>query len=298
VELESEEYGAVTVLYGERRGKYPHGNSLLVRGNAETAVIDPSLGLIPRREQLPKVDRVINSHCHEDHIAGNFLFPDIPWHLHEADAPGIRSLDALLAIYGMPESTNVPFRKVLVDDFHFTPREDPVAYRDGDVFDLGGVVARVIHTPGLTRGHCALRVESGGDDLLYLGDIDLTSFGPYYGDAWSSLEEFEATLEKVKRLEARWYATFHQIGVVERDEFIERLERFSAVIQRREERLLEFIAEPRSMDEIVAHRIVYRPGDPVFYADAVERRSSEQHLERLCAHGRVIRLEGERFQRA
>jgi glyoxylase-like metal-dependent hydrolase (beta-lactamase superfamily II) len=226
------------------------------------------------------------------------LFPDIPWHLHEADAPGIRSLDALLAIYGMPESTNVPFRKVLVDDFHFTPREDPVAYRDGDVLDLGGVVARVIHTPGHTRGHCALRVESGGDDLLYLGDIDLTSFGPYYGDAWSSLEDFEATLEKVKGLEARWYATFHQIGVVERDEFIERLERFSAVIQRREERLLEFIAEPRSMDEIVAHRIVYRPGDPVFYADAVERRSSEQHLERLCAHGRVIRLEGERFQRA
>jgi glyoxylase-like metal-dependent hydrolase (beta-lactamase superfamily II) len=241
---------------------------------------------------------VINSHCHEDHIAGNFLFPDIPWHLHEADAPGIRSLDALLAIYGMPEATDVPFRKVLVDDFHFTPREDPVVYRDGDVFDLGDTVVRVIHTPGHTRGHCALRVESGGDDLLYLGDIDLTSFGPYYGDAWSSLEEFEATLEKVKRLEARWYATFHQIGVVERDDFLERLERFSAVIQRREERLLEFIAEPRSMDEIVAHRIVYRPGDPVFYADAVEQRSSEQHLERLCAQGRVIRLEGERFQRA
>ena len=72
MELESEEYGAVTVLYGERRGKYPHGNSLLVRGDAETVVIDPSLGLIPRREQLPAVDRVINSHCHEDHIAGNF----------------------------------------------------------------------------------------------------------------------------------------------------------------------------------------------------------------------------------
>ena len=298
MELESEEYGVVTVLYGERRGKYPHGNSLLVRGDAETAVIDPSLGLIPRREQLPKVDRVINSHCHEDHIAGNFLFPDIPWHLHEADAPGIRSLDGLLAIYGMPEDTDVSFRKVLVDDFHFTPREDPVAYRDGDVFDLGGVVVGVIHTPGHTRGHCALRVESGGDDLLYLGDIDLTGFGPYYGDAWSSLEDFEATLEKVKGLKARWYATFHQIGVVERDDFLERLDRFGAVIQRREERLLEFIEEPRSMDEIAAYRIVYRPADPVFYADAVERRSSEQHLERLCAQGRAIRLEGERFQRA
>jgi len=296
--LESEEYGAVTVLYGEKRGKYPHGNSLLVRGNAETAVIDPSLGLIPRKEQLPKIDRVINSHCHEDHIAGNFLFPDVPWHLHEADAPGIRSLDALSAIYGLPEAIDIPLRKVLVDDFHFTPREDPVAYRDGDVFDLGGVIVRVIHTPGHTRGHCALRVESDADDFLYLADIDLSSFGPYYGDAWSSLEDFEATLEKVRGLEARWYATSHQIGVVERDDFLERFERFAAVIHRREERLLEFIAEPRSMDEIVAHRIVYRPGDSVFFADPVEQRSSEQHLERLCAQGRVTRLEGERFQRA
>ena len=296
--LESEEYGAVTVLYGDRRGKYPHGNSLLVRGDSETVVIDPSLGLIPRSEHLPAVDRVINSHCHEDHIAGNFLFPDVPWHLHEADAPGIRSLEGLLSIYGMQEVVNAQFRKLLIDDFHFTPREDPVAYRDGDVFDLGGVVVRVIHTPGHTRGHCALRVESSGDDLLYLGDIDLTSFGPYYGDAWSSLEDFEATLEKVKGLEARWYATFHQIGVVERAEFLERLERFASVIQKREERLLEFIGEPRSMDEIAAHRIVYRPGDPVFYADAVERRSSEQHLDRLCAQGRVIRIDRDRFQRA
>jgi len=298
VQLESEVYGSVTVLYGERRGRYPHGNSLLVQGGSETAVIDPSLGLIPRRDQLPPVDRVINSHCHEDHIAGNFLFPDVPWHLHEADAPGIRSLEGLLEIYGMHEVSDPRFREMLIDEFHFTPREDPVVYRDGDEFDLGGVVVRAIHTPGHTRGHCALRVESSGDDLLYLGDIDLTSFGPYYGDAWSDLAHFEATLEKVKGLEARWYATFHQIGVVARDEFLERLERFGAVIRKREERLLEFIGEPRSMDEIVAHRIVYRPGDPVFWADAVERRSSEQHLDRLCAQGRVIRMDGRRFQRA
>ena len=48
-----------------------------------------------------------------------------------------------------------------------------------------------------------------------------------------------------------------------------RLNAALAVIEKREERLLEFIAEPRSMNEIVAHRIVYRPGDPVFYADSV-----------------------------
>ena len=44
---------------------------------------------------------------------------------------------------------------------------------------------------GHTRGHCVLHVEP--EDVVYLGDIDLSSFGPYYGDAWSSLEDFERT---------------------------------------------------------------------------------------------------------
>ena len=39
--------------------------------------------------------------------------------------------------------------------------------------------------------------------MLYLGDIDLSSFGPYYGDAWSDLEDFERSLALVRAIEAR-----------------------------------------------------------------------------------------------
>ena len=53
----------------------------------ETLIIDPSLGVLPRRDALPAVDRVVNSHCHEDHTAGNFLFREASVHLHEADLP-------------------------------------------------------------------------------------------------------------------------------------------------------------------------------------------------------------------
>jgi hypothetical protein len=35
------------------------------------------------------------------------------------------------------------------------------------------------------------------------------------------------------------------------------------VIRDREERLLAFLAEPHSLDEVAAHRFVYRPGDAV-----------------------------------
>lgn len=288
-----------TVLFGTRGGKYPQGNTLLVRGREETVLVDPSLGLLPRRDAgvLPRADRVLLSHCHEDHLAGVHLYPERPCHLHEADLPGIRSLDGFMAIYGMDDAAvAVAFREALVREFHFVPRPDARPFRDGDVFELGGGVRiRVIHAPGHTRGHCVLAVEP--DDVLYLGDIDLSSFGPYYGDAWSDLEDFERTLEKVRDLRARHYATFHHVGVVDRATFLARLERFAAVIRDRETRLLAWLAEaPRSLDEIAAHRFVYRPEDPVPFAGSVERRSMGQHLDRLLRQGRVREAVPGRFQ--
>jgi len=294
--LEDRPLGRATeVLFGARGGRYPHGNSLLVRGAEETALIDPSLGMHLRRDRLPAVDRVLHSHCHEDHIAGSGLFPDAPWHFHALDLPGIRSLDGLMAIYGFPPGVDAPFRKVVLEEFHFVPRADALAFEDRDVFDLGGGVrVRAIHAPGHTRGHSFLHVEP--DDVLYLGDVDLSSFGPYYGDAWSDLEAFERTLALARQLEARWYATSHHIGVIEgRAAFLERLERFAAVIGDRERRLLAYLGAPHTLDEIAAHRFVYRPQDPVPFAEPVERRSMGQHLARLVAAGRVEEVEPGRF---
>lgn len=287
-------YGHTEVLVGEKNGKYPHGNSMLVRGGEETIVIDPSISLIPRRAELPRVDRVVNSHCHEDHIAGNHLFPDVPWHLHELDRPGILSIEGLEAIYQYDGPIMAGFRQVLLDQFHFMARPDAIAFEDGDVFDLGGGVrVRVIHAPGHTRGHSCLYVEP--DDVLYLGDIDLSSFGPYYGDAWSELEDFERSLELVRGIEAKWYATFHHIGVVDRPTFLERLDRYAAVIRDRERRLLEYLRQPHTLDEIALHRFIYRPQDPISFAEPVERRSMGMHVARLLRDGGLREIEPGRY---
>ncbi|MFQ5697465.1 MAG: MBL fold metallo-hydrolase [Myxococcota bacterium] len=283
--------GPVRVLVGDRGGRYPDGNSLLIRGREETVLVDPSLSVAERVPELaPQVDRLIHSHVHEDHLAGSFGFPDVPWHAHSADVVGFRSLDDMMAIYGYPEPIASAFRKTVVERYHYVPRPDAIAFEDGDRFDLGGVRICVLHTPGHTRGHSALFVEP--DDLLYLGDIDLSSFGPYYGDAWSDLEDFERSLDRVRQIEARGYATFHHIGVLQdRSAFLARLDRFRAVIADREQRLLAYLSEPRTLDEIAAHRFVYRPGDPVPFAYAVEARSMSQHLARLERQGRVCRGE-------
>ncbi len=293
--LEERRIGAVTVLFGSGGGKYPSGNTLLVQGREECVIIDPSLDVIPRHKALPRIDRILASHCHEDHIAGNFLFPEARCHLHEEDLPGIQSLEALLKIYGYSEATLKEFSKVLVDTFHFEPRPESVGFRDGDVFDLGGGVRiRVIHTPGHTRGHCALHIEP--DDVLFLADIDLSGFGPYYGDAWSDLASFERTLVMIREFDARYYATSHHIGVLDgREAFLERLDRFESAIERREQNLLAYLAEAHDLDEVAEHRFVYRKGAGGGFVTDVERRSMAQHLDRLERDGRVKQVEPGRY---
>jgi len=49
----------------------------------------------------------------------------------------------------------------------------------------------------------------------------------------------------------------------------------------------EYLRQPHSLDEIASHRFIYRPQDPVPFAEAVERRSMGQHLDRLLQNGRL-----------
>lgn len=287
----------VTILASARDGRYPDGRSLLIQGPEGTLAVDPSLSVSARRDGLPRVDGVLLSHCHEDHVAGLHRFPGAPCSVHERDLPALRSIDALMAAYGYSGYPEIEarWRRSLLDEFHVRPRADATAMRGGDAIDLGGGVrVHVVHTPGHTAGHCCLLVEPDG--VLYLADVDLSSFGPYYGDAVSSLEEFERTLTALREIEAGCWVTFHHIGVIEdRAAFLERLDRYAAVIGTRERRLLEHLREPRTLAELVALRIVYRPHDEVLYADPVERRSIAQHLDRLRARGAVAEVEPGRF---
>lgn len=286
----------VSVLSGEMDGQYPSGNSLLVAGESETILIDPSIDVVTRGGVPLPIDAVLNSHSHEDHIAGNGLFPDARLHVHEADRVGVESLDGLMSIYGMqdPDSER-KFRRMVVDVFNFSPRPDAQGFSGGDVFDLGGVAVEAVHLPGHTRGHSGFRIS---EEVFFLSDIDLTGFGPYYGDAWSDLDDFEESLARVRTEEAAYYVTFHHKGVIEgRTRFLEMLDAFGAVIGRRHDAMLEYLLEPHSIAEMADHRFIYRPtvkGDVVI---PVELRSAELHVARMVSRGEAREVEPGRFQR-
>ena len=294
-EAERKLTNCASVLIGADNGKYPSGNTLVVRGESECFVIDPSIDVVARGGAPVRVDAVLNSHAHEDHIAGNKLFASARVCIHEADVPGITSVEGLMDIYGMEGPSREAFERVVVDEFNFAPRPDAEGFRDGAVFDLGGIAIEAVHLPGHTRGHSGFRV---GSDVFFLSDIDLTGFGPYYGDAWSDLEDFEESLRRVRDEDARFYVTYHHKGIVEgRESFLEMLDAFHAVIDRRHEAMLAYLSEPRTIDEMVEHRFVYRPHVESHFANSVERRSAELHLQRMLARGEAKEVESGRHQR-
>ena len=284
------ELDGIRVLEGSSGGRYPHGNSVIVRGTSGTVLIDPSLD-IAAAPQPPVADTILISHCHEDHLAGLGRYPDARVLVPAGDKIGLASIDGLTRIYGLPSSIEEEWRREVLDRFHYVPRPDSVAYDDGDVIDLGGTTLRAVHLPGHTRGHCGFLIEPHG--VMFLADVDLTGFGPYYGDAWSSLDDFDRTFRRCREIEARWFVTFHHRGVVEgRDEFLRLLADYEAVIVRREQALLDFLAQPRTLDDIVAHRFVYRPHVTLLFVEGVERRSAALHLERLVKQGRAVQADG------
>ena len=302
--LESRQVGPITILFGYENGKYPYGNSFCIRGENQCAIIDPSLGIVARKNGLPEVDMVIHSHTHEDHIAGTHLFPDVPWYAHYEDALGLESIEGLMEIYGLPPGeTYDAFLRNIESAFYFPHSGSSVGqvrkFEEGHVFDFGGVTLEVLHTPGHTRGHCCFLVRWGDSPdkrFVYLGDIELTGFGPYYGDAWSNLEDFESSMKRLETVDAQWWLTFHHKGLIEgRETFLQMLEKFAAMIGDRESRLLDYIVEARTLDEIVAHRFVYRPGQTGFLTDWTEQGSMLQHLDRLVEAGRVSHVNG-RYQ--
>ena len=199
--------------------------------------------------------------------------------------------DALAADRADPDRA-----RMVLDEFFYEPRPDAEGFGDGHVFDLGGGVrVEAMHLPGHTRGHSGFVI----DDVFFLSDIDLTGFGPYYGDVWSDLEQFEQSLELVRGEEADVYVTFHHKGVIRgRASFVALLDEFHAVIPRRHEAMLAFLAEPHTIDDMVAHRFIYRPHVEHVFADSVERRCAEMHVSRMLTRGEATEVEPGHYRAA
>lgn len=289
----------VTVLFGHEQGKYPDGNTVVVRGATGSVAIDPAMSARTLDPPL-EVDTVLLTHAHEDHAVGVSAVRWRALKAHRLDVPALRSIDDLMRLYGVPQSSWAEMTRMVTERFHYDTWPEAEPLDDGDVIDLGGVTVTLVHAPGHTSGHSVYVIDAAdGPRVVVTGDIDLTTFGPYYGDAASSLDEFEATLVMMRELVADHYVTFHHKGVIDGHEaFAAAVDVYAAVFDRRARSLLDLLHTRRTFDELVDDGIVYRAGTrPPLFGESVERRSIEQHLHRLVADGAVA-TDGQQYWRA
>jgi glyoxylase-like metal-dependent hydrolase (beta-lactamase superfamily II) len=294
----SARFGPVTVYFGDKTGKYPDGNQVVVRGRDTVVVFDTPQVANRIAQVLAEADLAILGHVHEDHMAGLHLLPGKPVWVHEADLDAARSWQGLSRHYGYPQAILDDLRRKIERDFHYRPRPDATGYADGALWELGGVRVRAVHLPGHTAGHCVLLVEPHG--IAFIGDFDLSGFGPYYGDATSNLADFRRSLRKLAELPAKVWITSHHKGVVDdRAQFSELLSAFAARIDQREARLLQMLAgEPQRLEQLVAQRLLYPPDASDLWVGCAEARSIAQHLHELQTAGRVVLDEQTRYRLA
>ena len=281
-------WGAAKVYLGDKSGKYPDGNQIIVQGADMRVAFDTPLVANRIGPDFDEVDLVILGHVHEDHMAGLHRVPRARVQVHEADLAAAQSWAGLSAHYGYAQPVLDELYGMVVADFHYHPRPDATAYTHGTLWDLGGGVRiRAHHLPGHTSGHCALVVESEG--LAFIGDIDLTGFGPYYGDATSSLRQFRQSLKAVAELDARvWVTSHHRAVVSERAQLLADLQRFAAKIDERTDKLRSYLQDgPQTLEQLVARRLLYPVGFHLPYVESAERNTMAMHLEELAAAGQV-----------
>jgi glyoxylase-like metal-dependent hydrolase (beta-lactamase superfamily II) len=116
----------------------------------EALVIDPGdeveriLAVIA--EHGLKVKAIVNTHAHIDHVGGLAkmrVATGAPILMHGEDLELYRILDKQAAMIGMPMPLLAQVDSLL---------------KDGDSVRWGGFEARVLHTPGHTRGSCCLHI--------------------------------------------------------------------------------------------------------------------------------------------
>jgi glyoxylase-like metal-dependent hydrolase (beta-lactamase superfamily II) len=295
--MEDRQFGRIRFVCGENGGKYPFNHSLYLQGDRSRVIIDPACSL----EKLTRlkdegVDCVWLSHWHEDHIRYIDLFENRLLRISGRDFPPLTDINIFLDWYDIKipqERSN--WRKIMLEVFNFRPRSEANFLVDDETVDLGGLTIQVLPTPGHTPGHLSFFFPE--EELLFLGDYDLTSFGPWYGDVYSDIEETIKSIHKLKAVPARRWVASHHTGLFEENPG--RLwDDYENVIHERENKLLAFLEKPKTIAEICAAWLIYgRPREPKEMYEFNERVLVRKHLEYLQGQDKII-LDDESYVKA
>jgi len=292
----------VTFMEGEWRGRFPSGNVLVLEGSRTRAIVDTGAGeeVLSAVAARGRVDVVINTHYHIDHVRGNGRFlgeGGADFWCPAGEAGALASWEEFLKYTGFDvfgASEALEFRQVL--GWAATPVARELA--DGDVLDFGGLEAVVLRLPGHTPGHSGLWFPSL--QVVFSADIDLSRFGPWYGDVHADIDEYLDSLHRLGRLVEEASAggrrrltilTSHR-RPLDDEGFRRYVPAFEAKFAEREQRILALLAAggPQTTLDLARQWPVYGPGTlarslPGFLK--AEYFMVKHHMDRLARAGQV-----------
>lgn len=169
---------------------------VICRQTGQAAVIDP--GGEPERilaaieKQGAKVQYIINTHGHADHIAANAAVKKAtgaPILVHAQDAGYLTDTKKSLLLYLGQDQAGPPADRLL---------------REGDIIAVGqDITLEVLHTPGHTPGGISLKGEGlvFTGDTLFAGSIGRTDFpGGSFSTLINSIRDKLLPLEDATRV--------------------------------------------------------------------------------------------------
>jgi len=278
----SEEFKNIFFIKGQRNGRYPYSHSLLL----EDCLIDT--GISSKHVRIVKrnfrINNVLLSHWHEDHISSNRLLKNAKFLSHAKDKPLIEDVNKFIEYYGL---NNTPAEKLLqpiIEGFQIENTKIEKTIEDNEIIEIGdNLRLKVVHTPGHTAGHCCFYEES--TKIAFLADIDLTKFA-FYGCIDSNLIDFEESIEKLKKLEIEIAITGHDKGVCQGARNIKNeLDAYLSIMHKRDERILQNLSEkkPIKIEDLMYKNIIYRTYNEIEkeFEYIAEKIMIQKHFDKL-----------------
>lgn len=137
-------------------------------------IVDPGCYDTAEKEELTRfvsdkalvVEKLINTHCHIDHVLGNKFVMDtygVELYIHKNDSETLRAVASYAANYGFP---------------NFEPTEEDQYLNEGDTMTFGSSALEILYVPGHAPGHVALISHADmfciNGDVLFKGSIGRT----------------------------------------------------------------------------------------------------------------------------
>lgn len=292
----------IFVIQGNNRSRSPFSNAVCVLDRTRL-LMDTGCGLdiIRHIGSAATIDSVILSHSHPDHTSGTWLLkeicnPDVAVPCQGSDS--IARADKLASRFVSRDLEDL-WKKAYLPvtgfrDFTFTSE-----YRDGSEFSTGKNRFIALHTPGHLQDHYCLWEP---DEKILVGfDIDLSPFGPWYGNPESDMELFAKSLEQIGRLPVEIYISSHA-RPVKPPHFIKRLKAYVSALHDRDASILAIIPKDSriGIEEIVDASPIYCI-DYRLHPDRILRFGETQmitkHVRHLIDMGRITEDEHGRYRR-